>query len=180
MLIRKLKDVVFARRDASAFARSLGVRVGVSCRLLRVSRATFGTEPYLISLGDHVTVTAGVRFITHDGGLWVFRSADPDVDLFTPIIIGTNVFVGLNAIILPGVRVGDNCVIGAGAVVTKSVPSGSIVAGNPARIVGNVESYWAKIEGRVERIRSMSIDQKRARLLQLLGSDGFTMREPMA
>lgn len=52
-----------------------------------------------------------------------------------PVIIGNNVWVGTRAIILPGVVIGDNCVIGAGAVVSKSVPSNCTIVGNPARII---------------------------------------------
>lgn len=52
-----------------------------------------------------------------------------------PVIIGDSVWIGGSSTILPGVTIGDNCVIGAGSVVTRDVPSGSIVAGNPARII---------------------------------------------
>ena len=57
-----------------------------------------------------------------------------------PIIIGDDVWIGANAIILPGVVIGDNCIIGAGSVVTKSfTKSGSIIAGNPAKIIGSID-----------------------------------------
>jgi len=52
-----------------------------------------------------------------------------------PIVIGRSVFIGTRAIILKGVTIGDNAVIGAGSVVTKDVPAGAVVAGNPARVV---------------------------------------------
>ena len=57
-----------------------------------------------------------------------------------PVIIGNNVWIGARAIILPGVRVGDNSVIGAGAIVTKSFPPNSVIAGNPATIVRYLSS----------------------------------------
>jgi acetyltransferase-like isoleucine patch superfamily enzyme len=55
-----------------------------------------------------------------------------------PVLIGSNVWIGRNSIILPGVEIGDHSVIGAGSVVTKSVPPRSLVAGNPARIIREI------------------------------------------
>ena len=55
-----------------------------------------------------------------------------------PVRIGNNVWIGMNAIVLKGVTIGDDCVIAAGAVVTKDVPPGTIVAGNPARFAKRV------------------------------------------
>lgn len=52
-----------------------------------------------------------------------------------PIVVGNDVWIGANVIILPGVSIGAGCVIGAGSVVTKSVPEYSVVAGNPAKII---------------------------------------------
>ncbi|MCA8987873.1 MAG: hypothetical protein KDA78_09550, partial [Planctomycetaceae bacterium] len=83
------------------YARSLGVRLGKQCRLIGVNSRTFGSEPYLISLGDHVEITDGVRFITHDGAVWVGRDAHPQLDVIKPIQIGNNVFIGMNSILLP-------------------------------------------------------------------------------
>ena len=55
--------------------------------------------------------------------------------LHTDTYIGRNCFIGAQSIIMPGVRVGDGCVVATGAVVTKDVPAGSVVAGNPAQVV---------------------------------------------
>jgi hypothetical protein len=63
--------------DSVRYARSLGVEIGDGCRILGMTAATFGSEPYLIRLGSDVTVTSGVRFITHDGGLAIFRKDHP-------------------------------------------------------------------------------------------------------
>lgn len=123
------------------YLRRAGCRIGKHCS---INSRNFGSEPYLIEIGDHVQITSGVKFFTHGGG-WVLRSTMPDFDTFGRIKIGNNVYVGNNALILPGVTVGDNVIIGAGAVVTKSVPSGWIVAGNPARKVGDIKNFTLRM-----------------------------------
>lgn len=64
-----------------------------------------------------------------------FRGIEDDI-AYGKIEIGDNVFIGRNAIILDDIKIGDNCIIGAQAVVTKDIPENSIVAGNPAHIIG--------------------------------------------
>jgi acetyltransferase-like isoleucine patch superfamily enzyme len=127
--------------DTITRARKLGVTVGKHCRILGNPAILFGTEPYLVKLGDHVTVTSEVRFITHDGGVWVFRGERPGIDVFGPIHVGNNVFIGMRAMIMPNVHIGDNVVIAAGAVVTRDVPSNCVVAGIPARVLKPLDGY---------------------------------------
>lgn len=157
------------RRDPIGYARRLGVQVGAGCRFIDIDGATFGSEPYLVRIGDHVTVTAGVRFVTHDGGVWVFRERDPDVDVFGPIRIGSNVFIGIGSIVLPGVEIGDDCIIGAGSVVSHSIPPGTVAAGVPARVVRTIEEYWTRVSPRVMRIRSWTEADRRRHLLKAFG-----------
>ena len=95
--------------------------------------ASLESEPYLISLGNHVRINAGVQFVTHDGGLWVLRDSNAgygdefkDADKFGKIIIHDNVHIGTNSIIMPGVEIGENVIVGCGAVVTKSIPPNEI------------------------------------------------------
>ena len=106
----------------------------------------FGSEPYLIEIGDNVRITNGVRFVTHDGGVWVLRNLGiKNIDVFGKIIIGNNVHIGWNAIIMPNVRIGNNCVIGAGAVVTHNIPDNSIAVGVPARVIESIAEYQNKV-----------------------------------
>ncbi len=160
-IFRRARREIAIRRDAVAWARSIGVVVGERCRLLGINGETFGSEPYLVRLGDHVTVTAGVRFITHDGGVWIYREQHPQIDVVDPIIIGRNVFIGINAILLPGTRVGDDCVIGAGSVVKGVIPSGTIAAGVPARPIRSKEEYWSRIEPRLDQTHDMPEAERR-------------------
>ncbi len=155
--------------DPVRWSRGLGVRIGQDCRLLAVTPATFGSEPYLVNIGDHVTVTEGVRFITHDGGVWVFRETEPDLDVVAPIYVEDNVFLGLRAIVLPGVRIGRNSVVAAGAVVAHDVPPNSVVGGVPARHLKSVEEYRQSLSGRVQPTKGMSPQAKRRWHLARLG-----------
>jgi len=119
-----------------------------------------------VSLGHHVTVTSGVRFITHDGGVWVFREDSPDIEVIAPIRVGNNVFIGINAIIMPGVRIGNNCVIGAGSLVTRDIPNDSVAFGIPARVQLGIAEYKTRLEEKATYIRSMEPDAKKAFLIE--------------
>lgn len=121
-----------------------GLQIADDCRL--VSLPNFGSEPYLISIGKHVTIASGVSFIAHDGGTWVFRGqpAYRDVISYGRIVIHDNCFIGYGAILMPGVSIGPNAVVAAGAVVTKDVPPGTVAGGVPARVLMTVEAYAEK------------------------------------
>lgn len=153
-------------RDPVGYARSLGVAIGADCRLLGLRMGTFGSEPYLVKLGDHVTITSGVQFITHDGGVWVFRQKYPEIDVVAPIIVGNNVFIGFNTILMPGVTIGDNCVIGAGSVVTRNIPANHVAVGIPARLIKSTNDYWETIKGKAIYIRSFDEQEKRKFLIK--------------
>jgi acetyltransferase-like isoleucine patch superfamily enzyme len=83
------------------------------------------TNPRGIHIGKYSTVTFGAAILTHD---YVNRR---DRDVY----VGDNCFIGAHSIILPGVTIGDSCIVAAASVVARDVPAGSLVAGNPARIV---------------------------------------------
>lgn len=124
-------------------ARRLGVTVGKDCRIYTTR---FGSEPFLITIGDRVTVTSGVVFLTHDGSTWLVRDEQGRrYQKFGPVTVGNEVFIGVNAIIMPGVSIGNRVVIAAGAVVTRDVPDDSVVAGVPARVIGQFGDLDRKI-----------------------------------
>jgi len=78
------------------------------------------------------------------------------------------VFIGLGATLMPGVSVGDNCVIGAGAVVTRDIPSDCVAVGVPARPVRSIAEYRESVEAKGVRIRSLGDAEKREYLLKHL------------
>jgi acetyltransferase-like isoleucine patch superfamily enzyme len=123
------------------YARRLGAKVGSGCRIYTTR---FGSEPFLISIGDRVTITSGVTLLTHDGATWLTRDERGRRYQYRPVTIGSDVFIGVNAIIMPGVTIGDEVIVAAGSVVTKSVPANSVVAGAPARIIGTYNDYRAR------------------------------------
>ena len=93
-----------------------------------------------------MTITSGVRLLTHDGSTWLIRDVDGNrFQRYAPIKIGDDVFIGVNTIIMPGVTVGSRVVIGAGSVVTRDVSDGVVVAGNPARIIRDFDSFEKQV-----------------------------------
>ena len=95
---------------------------------------------WLISIGDEAVLSAGVRIVAHDGATkhWTGYIRVGRVD------VGRRAYIGAHALILPGVRIGDDAIVGAGSVVREDVAAGAIVAGNPARVVGSVAEFAAR------------------------------------
>jgi len=124
-------------------ARRAGAAIGDGCRFSGLPE--FGSEPFLISIGRNVRFSSCVVMITHDGGIQVFQTLNPErygkVHKFGRIDIRDNCVIGWGVIILPGVTIGPDCVIAAGSVVTRSVPPGVLAAGNPAKPVMTVQQY---------------------------------------
>lgn len=165
-LIRNyFNDIVYIS-DRVKYGRKLGATIGTGCKILGNPRKSFGSEPYLISIGDHVEITDGVRFITHDGGAWVVRATNPSAAVYGRITVGNNVFIGINAIILPNVIIGNNCVIGAGSVVTKNIESNSVVAGVPAKYIKSFEEYSESILKQCVDILTMPFEDKKRYLME--------------
>lgn len=123
------------------YARRIGVRINGNLKIYGSSYEMFSTEPYLVTVDDNVFISVGAKFVPHDGGVLPFRRETPDLDLAAPIHIGANTFVGMGALVLKGVSIGPNSIVGANAVVTKSFPEGSVIAGNPARLVKTTEAF---------------------------------------
>jgi len=164
-----LRDRRAAARDPEGFARAVGVRLRGRVRFYGVSRAMFGSEPWLVSLGDNVHVTAGVQFVTHDGGTLILRREYPDLEWTAPIWIGDDVYLGIRSIILPGVTIGNRCVIGAGSVVTQDIPDNSVAAGVPARVVRSVDDYLDRMRAKSLGCGHLPAPQKAAVIREIYG-----------
>ena len=168
-ILWKLIDKIIRLINPVKYWKSKGLIVGENCEIYR--SASFGSEPYLITLGNHVRVNSGVNFITHDGGVWVLREYlkildHEKIDLFGQIIIGNNVHIGTNAIIMPNVTIGDNCIIGCGAIVTKNIPNNSIVVGIPAKVIKTIDEYVKQHIKEFDYTKQMSCTLKKNYLLK--------------
>lgn len=101
-----------------------GMNIDRTCQI-STSAKLDKANPKGIVIGKYSYVTLGVVVLSHD----MSRNLKCDT------VIGDNVFIGANSVIMPGVKISDNSIVGAGSVVTKDVPSNVVVAGNPARII---------------------------------------------
>lgn len=115
--------------------------MGDDCRFADIP--SFGSHPYLITLGRNVAMAAEVTFITNDGGTHVFTHMERyrKVIRYGRINIRDNCVIGERAILLPGVTIGPDSVVAAGAVVSQSIPPDVLAAGNPAKPVMTVHQY---------------------------------------
>lgn len=107
-----------------------GVQVGYFTVIASHGSISIGDETLI---AEHVTIRGSQH--CYDQG--TVPKAEQGYDV-RPVVIGRNVWIGAKAVILPGVTIGDHAVVGAGAVVTRSVPAGVVVVGNPARVIKDV------------------------------------------
>ena len=91
-------------------------------------------RPDLISFGDDSGISTRVKIFTHDSS----TKKDLGVARFAEVIVGNNVYIGSGVIILPGTKIGDNVIIGANTVITKDIPSNSIVTGVSGKVIKTV------------------------------------------
>lgn len=89
-----------------------------------------------------------------------------DIDVFGPIKIGNNVHIGWDAIIMPNVTIGDNCIIGAGAVVTKDIPSNSVAVGVPARVIESIDEYRNKVAEKGVHTKNLNEHEKKEYIIK--------------
>jgi acetyltransferase-like isoleucine patch superfamily enzyme len=163
MLLRKFKNFLFIRKN---------LNVGKNTRIL-TSLSNFGSEPYLVKIGDNCTITSGVKFITHDASLDIAlryknqrrTNKGQKCELMAGIVIYDNCMIGVNSILLPGVKVGPNSIIGSGSVVTKSIPEGVVVAGNPARVICSIDEFYQKIKPEIIEIPINTTAEERKNLI---------------
>lgn len=140
-----------------------GMKIGENCRCFSNIN---DSEPYLIEIGNNVTISTNVNFITHDNS--ITKICDEYTDCFGKISIGDNCFIGLGAIIMPGVTIADNIIIAAGSVVTKSFKDNNIIiGGNPAKKISNIDRDKLYTKEYYHNTRKMSYEEKKMYLMQL-------------
>ncbi len=136
------------RMYMSRYCRYLN-KIGIRC----VGRPNYidptvhfdGEGYHLISLGANNVISKEVLLLVHDYSIFrALKAIGREEDgkrILEPISIGNNVFIGARATLLPGTVIGGNVIVGAGAVVKGIVPSGIVIAGNPAREIKRIEEY---------------------------------------
>ncbi len=128
---------------AATYSKYLGVNFGKNVRI--TGTPLFGSEPYLITIGNDVTITDGVTFHTHDGGVGVLRAKYPGIDIIKPVTVGNNVFIGSHATLMPGITIGNNVIIGAASLISRNIPDNVVVVGVPAKIIKTLAEYEEKV-----------------------------------
>lgn len=135
-------------------------------------KVAWGSEPWIITLGENVYITDGVKFITHDGGTLLYRKQIPDLEVTKPIVVGNDVYFGNNVIVLPGVTIGNNVVVGAGAVVTKDIPDNSLAVGVPAKVIKTADEYLEKLKSESLHLGHLVGEEKDKALKEHFGYKG--------
>lgn len=143
--------------------RRVGMKIGTECYFFSDKLET--AEPYLITIGNHVTIAPDVSFATHDASANFYLENTSDI--YGRINIGNYVFIGMGSMILPGVTIADHTIIAAGSIVTKSFQESEIViGGNPAKKIGTIEELKKKNIDKTLMTWGMSFDEKKKYLLQ--------------
>ena len=163
-MLKRIIDYVYSMVSPVKYARRIGVNLGENCLIYR--SIEWPSEPYLITIGNHVQLTRCVAIHTHGGGHAVRRIV-PDFDTFGKVVIKDWAYIGSHSQIMPGVTIGEGAMVAAGSVVTKSVPNGMVVGGNPAKIICSVEDYLKRNMQYNVHTKGVSEVEKKKRLLDL-------------
>lgn len=161
MFLTKVRILLMSERKRTWFLSESGLFAGFGKNCEWFCRS-IPEEPYMLKLHDNVVISAKVNFITHDvinDMLARKIGANPGEQLseyyMGTIEIFDNVVIGSDSTILYNTRIGPNAIVAAGSVVTKDVPEGAIVGGNPARVIGKTEDLLAKRK----KLRDMPLDR---------------------
>ena len=150
MQARYFKRLIDGPRASSeayvAHLRAQGMVIGENTVIYSPKHCVIdGTRPWMIEIGNNVSITEGVTILTHGYDWSVFKGMYGDVlGSAGRVKIGDNVFIGMNSTILKGVTIGNNVVIGANSLINKDVPDNCVVVGNPQRVVCDIDSYLEK------------------------------------
>lgn len=152
LLLSKIYRFFFPIDEVTKYRR-MGVKIGEGCKIQNEVMIDY-SHYWLIEIGNNVTLAPRVHILAHDA------STKQQLG-YTKLGITTiedNVFVGAGAIVLPGVKIGCDSIIGAGSVVTKDIPQGMVAAGNPAHIIGSVDDFYEKNKALMSKVNCFSDD----------------------
>ena len=146
-----LKKILYPNKYNSevyiSFLRKKGVEIGNGCVIYSPNHTEIDIQrPHMLKIGNYVKITSGVTILTHDYSRSVLCNMRQygNVGEAANTVIGNNVFVGINSIILMGAHIGNNTIVGAGSVVSGEFEDNVVIAGNPAKVVCSLESFYEK------------------------------------
>lgn len=170
--IKQLKIMFYYRTRPLAFAKKIGVNMPAEGGVHLYGTIGWGSEPWCITLGKNVHITDKVQFVTHDGGTLVYRHLVPDLEITKPITVGNDVYIGIRTIILPGVHIGNNVIIGAGSIVTHDIPDNSVAVGVPAKVIKTADEYLEKLKKESLHLGHLKGEEKDRALKKLFNYEG--------
>ena len=121
----------------------MGMKIGDNC-CIQPGVIFDYSHCWLIKIGNNVTIAPQAYLLAHDASTKKINNYSK----VSSITIEDNVFIGARAVIMPGVTIGKNSIVAAGSIVTKSIPEGTVAAGNPAKVISTIERYIEKNEQR--------------------------------
>lgn len=143
--------------------KKIGVEVGEDVTIYAPTKTFIDEQyPWMISIGNHVRITEGVKILTHDYSWSVLKGLKNDqggaiLGSSGHVVIGNNVFIGMNTIITRNVRIGNNVIIGVGSVVTKDCEDNGVYAGIPAKKIMDIDTFYAKrLEAQAEEAKELA------------------------
>lgn len=174
--ICRILSKIFGHKLIINYYRKLGMSIGENSHIF--SRLV-SSEPFLISIGNNVTISVNVSLLTHDASIGPIVGRNVFSDIVGPISIGNNCFIGANTIILPGVTIPDNSIVAAGSVVTKTITSpsksadnikknndGIIIGGNPAAYICETKDFVNKRQSNFLKLHGLSISNRKDIILR--------------
>jgi len=126
----------YLRRIKKIYYKMCGIKIGQNTMISLGAKLDVRRGEIII--GNNCTITYGCILLSHDA---TAKSLHPGDNGAGKIIIEDDVFIGVGTIVMRNVRIGKGAIIGAGSVITKDVPAGAIVIGNPQRIIGYRPGY---------------------------------------
>lgn len=142
-IINKIFSIITDIQHNSYIKTCLQSGLTLGERSIARNNVSFGSEPFLVEIGNDTRIASGVTFVTHSGATINVRKIDgyEEVRNFGHIKVGNNCAIGSNSVILQNVEIGDNCVLGANSVLSDSMPSNTVYMGNPAKYICEIEDY---------------------------------------
>lgn len=150
ILKETLKKAIYREKYSSEtfikFLKKKNISIGEHCTIYNPRNTIIDYQnPQAITIGNFVRIADGVKILTHDYSLSVVAGVTGNIiGSVKPVVIGSNVFIGMNAIILNNIRIGNNVIIGAGSVVTHDCEDNSVYAGNPAKRICSIDQLHKK------------------------------------